>query len=41
MPRKSMKSKIEECLRRKAEDKREKEHLENSPDYQPPVPDNR
>jgi hypothetical protein len=35
--RKSQKVKLEEYMRRKAEDRREKQHLENSKDYQPEV----
>jgi hypothetical protein len=34
------KEKLDEYIRRKNEDKREKEHLKNSRDYQPEHPDN-
>ena len=37
MSRRSMKVKIEEYLVRKAEDRREREILENSKEYQPEV----
>lgn len=35
--KKSMKDKIADYMRRKAEDRRERQHLENSKDYQPEV----
>lgn len=38
--KKSSKIKLEEYLRRKAEDKREQEYLENSKEYHPEHPDN-
>lgn len=41
MARKSMKAKVEEYMRRKAEDRREEERLTNSQDYKPEHPDNK
>jgi hypothetical protein len=40
MSRISAKKKLEICLARKAAEKQEKEHLENSKDYEPLHPEN-
>ena len=41
MPRKSARIKIIEYMRRKVEDRREREYLERSPDYEPRHPDDK
>lgn len=41
MSHKSMRIKIEEYLRRKAEDRQEQDKIENSREYKPRVPDDR